>query len=121
MAVTPEQTDTIFLGSGADSYSWYWDATVRTDDTGWTFTFRDGAEDEEHPEQGKAYTLTHKDVMRAARKIVAKGGQQTAKVSDECVRECRTLVFKDPEDCDFDADTADQVLQVAAFGAVVYG
>jgi hypothetical protein len=122
---TPEDTDVIFLGSGALTYAWYFSVAQEREPGGpegaWVLKFRDGAEDEAHPERGTEYRLTHADVMKAVRKITGKGGQAAAKVSDECARECRTLIFNGPEDVDFDADTADQVLQVAAFGEVVYG
>lgn len=122
---TPEDTDTIFLGSGALSYPWYYDVELDPEPGGkegeWVLQFRDGVEDPEHPERGTEHRLTHADVIKAIRKITGKGGQAAAKVGPECARQCRTLVFKGPEDVDFDADTADQVIQVAAFGKVIYG
>jgi hypothetical protein len=36
------------------------------------------------------------------------------------VRECRNLIF-DADEVDFDADSADQLLQVAVLGEIVFG
>jgi hypothetical protein len=113
-------TDTFdhMLGSGALQFSWWRGCKVTGAPNGepteaWSaeLTAEDGAR--EH-----TATINHAAVMRAARAIMAgKGGEY---VSDATKRECKALVF-DADDCDFDAATADEVLQVIVLGEVVFG
>lgn len=119
--ITGQETYLMFIGSGALTWEWYSEVGVTGKDTDeWTLSFRDGAEYADQPEKGKQYKITHADVMRAVRKIAdGKVGSLTPGNS-ATVRECRALIFKGVDETDFDAASADNVLQVAAFGEVVY-
>ncbi|MCM1967775.1 hypothetical protein [Streptomyces sp. G1] len=62
--------------------------------------------------------LGHVEVVRAIRRIASgKGGKH---VSPSAQKSCSDFLFR-REEADFDAGTADEVLQVAVFGDVVYG
>lgn len=125
--VTPAETLTHFFGAGAQAYSWYVTYNLTTvvadaedsrswdDATDWScvFTMEDPDAD-----GTKRYTVTHADVMRAIRAISGKA--RPKHTSDACVRACKDMIFQTDE-ADFDAATADEVLQVAMFGQVVYG
>lgn len=118
MAVTAQDTYDIFIGSGALAYSWYQDiAEGSTEADPWSVTF---TEDGDNGPEGE-HTISHKTVMRAVRRIASKDGAEIRALAPAVRKECQALVFKGPDDVDFDADMADQVLQVAAFGEVVYG
>jgi hypothetical protein len=62
-------------------------------------------------------TLDHEKVLAAVRRIAEFGVKH---VSDKCIEQCRRLLSADWDDTDFDADLADQVLQVAALGECPY-
>lgn len=120
--ITPQETFSMFIGSGALSYPWY--EEIAFNNTGddidppddWSVTFelpREFAENE-----GKRYTLNHKLIMRAVHKIVS--GQQKGINPNGVVRQQCRIMLRDFEDCDFDAGTADCVLQAVAFDDVVY-
>lgn len=120
--ITPQETFSMFIGSGALSYPWY--EEIAFNNTGddidppddWSVTFelpREFAENE-----GKRYTLNHKLIMRAVHKIVS--GQQKGINPNGVVRQQCRIMLRDFEDCDFDAGTADCVLQAVAFNDVVY-
>lgn len=115
------------LGSGATDYEWYQELRYTPDNVGesdnrvdyrnWTFTFTEYGD---NGSTGKTYTIGHKDVMQAMRKMVSKDRPEY--VSDAAVRECKCFLdYASRDDTDFDAATADEVLQVAAFGKVIYG
>lgn len=119
--ITSQDTGDVFIGSGALSYSW-WELVEmqgishpdNADDWHVTVTVLD----DDTP--GKRYTFNHAEIMKAVRKIAA--GRVPGLPSDGItVRECRTFIFDGPEESDFDAESADNVLQVVAFGEVVYG
>lgn len=121
--VTPQDTFGIFIGSGALSYPWFADVEITgfhgdeaSDD--WSVTFC--LPPEEQDEKGKRYTLDHKSIMRKVHKIVR--GTQRGFGSGETPtrRECRLLITNIDE-CDFDANAADCVLQAVAFDDIVYG
>lgn len=120
--ITPQDTYSIFIGSGALTYPWYEMIAFNNmsedidplDD--WSVTFALPREFEEN--EGVRYELNHAGIMKAVHQIVrgkAKGVHPNGLVR----KECRTLL-KDVEDCDFDADLADCVLQVVAFNEVIY-
>lgn len=120
--ITPQDTFSIFIGSGALSYPWY--DEISFNNTGddidppdnWSVTFELPREFAES--KGKRYTLNHKLIMQTVHKIV--WGQQKGINPNGVVRkECR-IMLRDVEDCDFDAGTADCVLQAVAFNDVVY-
>jgi hypothetical protein len=119
---TPNDTNSTFIGSGALSWDWYQEidctggANTLEPSDDWAVTFALPSEDEDTP--GKRYTLDHRSIMRAVNMIVrtdVKGVNPHGAVR----RECRAFL-SDPDECDFDAATADCVMQVAAFGEVVY-
>lgn len=123
----PTEQDTFMhiIGSGALSHSWYTEvesADVFTDAAsdkpedfvGWWVRWVD-------QEDNKQYTVDHGSVMGAMRRMMkAKDNGRPEWVSDTASAECRHFLF-DRDECDFDAETADEVIQVAAFGHVVYG
>ena len=65
------------------------------------------------------HTFTHADIVRACQAIL--GGIPGHDFRAEVQANCTELLYGDPDDVDFDADGADAVLQVAAFGEVRYG
>lgn len=111
---TTHNTYDIFIGSGAVAYPWYGSAEFpEGSEADWSLSFTD-PDDHEH-------TVTRRDIMRAARRIASQEGADIPFLSLRVHRECQALIFKGADDVDFDADMADQVIQVAAFGKVVYG
>lgn len=130
MTITsPTQFDTYqtFILSGALAYHWYIaitddTATVpvqswRTEYIGWTVSFEQS--DYDGAGAPPRYTVNHHRLMRAVR-ACAKNSNRPAGVNEACAQQARNFLFKRDE-ADFDSDTADQVIQVAAFGEVVYG
>lgn len=117
-STTPTQFDTYLhiLGSGALMYPWYieitnnvtasWDDEAGHD--GWEVTFM---------EDGRK-VINHRAIMRAIRQCAGK--KRPRHVSDACAREARNFLL-DRDATDFDSVTADEVIQVAVFGQVVYG
>ncbi|MGJ3559657.1 hypothetical protein ACR6C2_16935 [Streptomyces sp. INA 01156] len=61
--------------------------------------------------------VTHSMILSAMRKL-AKGDVKYSSLS--VVDACRDFL-NDPEDADFDAGTADEVMQMVTLGEVVYG
>jgi len=120
--ITPQDTYSIFVGSGALSYPWY--EMIAFNNMGedidplddWSVTFELPSEFAEN--EGKRYTLSHALIMRTVHKIV-RGAQKGISLNGEVRKECRAML-RDVEDCDFDAGTADCVLQAAAFDDVIY-
>jgi hypothetical protein len=118
----PQDTFDHTIGAGALQWSWWLDAkTTGIDgdgqaDDGWTvaLTVDDG------PESAPTTTvvLGHSEIMSAARKIMA--GNAGRFVSDATRVACRDLIFA-ADEADFDANTADELLQVAVLGEVVFG
>lgn len=119
--ITPQDTFSIFIGSGALSYPWY--EMIAFNNTGddidppdnWSVTFELPREFEEN--EGQRYTLDHASIMRTVHKIVR--GYQQGVGNGETRKQCRAML-NDVEDCDFDANSADCVLQAVAFNDVVY-
>lgn len=115
--VTAEFTDDAFLGSGALDYSWYQQIIIDEEtDTNWTLTFSDLDSEPVKGEQAR-YTVTHKTVLEAVAMIATE--QKDA--SEDCRDNCQLMIDGLLVEVDFDSDTADQVLQVAAFGEIIYG
>jgi hypothetical protein len=131
VAVTPAtQQDTWdhIFGAGAASYDWW--ASIRAEGEGWDFTYPapDGwgavvEVDDPEAKGTRKIIVNHKLLMGAIRAIAfrkivtAHSAQQP---TAQCVTECRNFLF-DRDATDFDAATADEVLQVATLGAVHYG
>lgn len=123
---TATQQDTFdhIFGSGATAHSWWeeevWSFNPTTDaPDGWSVTLF--TEDRDTGEEQK-YTVTHATIMRAVRKMISGNTEwpRAGEPSQSAVREARNLIFK-ADDADLDADVADQVLQVAVFGHIIYG
>jgi hypothetical protein len=118
---TPQDTQIVIFGSGLEFYSWWrgmsasWDlrAPEAPDDWCWTVKVSE-------PNGGGVRTalVTHSVLMGAMRTIAQGGGRRF--VTEECRSQCRAFL-DDPEESDFDAALADEVLQVATLGEVVYG
>lgn len=118
--VTYQDTDDHFLGSGAlDFCPWYNNisTTEATDTESWTLKFTDPEDEPADNESAKERTVTHTDIMRAVR-LIASGKMD---VRDEYRKECLKFQFGRLDEVDFDAVSADVVIQVAAFGKVIYG
>jgi hypothetical protein len=124
--ITPDDTATIFIDSGAlEEYPWYveleshgvGDAGTNTDDD-WTVTFT--PYDPISDEKSERVTLNHAKIMTAVRTI-ARGDAKGLNPNGPVRKECQTLLFKGPDQTDFDAPMADCVLQFATYGDVIYG
>lgn len=124
--ITPTDTHDTFMGSGALSYPW-WRITETTgkafeldpaDD--WAVTVREY--DPDHDKEGdKLTTFDHKTLNKAVNTLARTGKDKKPEgMNPDVLSECRTFIA-DPNDADFDADAADQVMQYAAFGKVIYG
>lgn len=64
------------------------------------------------------HVITHDDVVRSVQKIA--GSEANGVVDDAVRRQCQELVARGSEAGVFCADAADQVIQFAAFGKVIY-
>lgn len=120
---TPQETEISIIGSQCLTYSWWQhEATVmnyRVDGDwnapdNWTATLACG-EDGDEP---TVKTIGHAEIVEAAHAI-AYGHMGIRHVSRECVQACKDLLQL-PGEADFDADTADQVLQYAMLGEIRY-
>lgn len=121
----PTHMDTYLhiIGSCAMQYGWYRDiAESNTPDddplfdhpdmwVGWSVSWTDD-------DSGDSHTVDHAAIMSAMRKIMATDRPEF--LTGTAVQACRDFM-RDRDDADFDADTADQVIQVCAFGKVIYG
>ncbi len=120
--VSAEDLSTIFLGSGALTYPWYTRVDIGdTQDGGWELTFAEY--DIAQAVEGVVgeHTVSDLDIMRTVRMIASKEGESIPFLGKHTRKECQALVSKGADDVDFDSDMADQVIQVSAFGKVVYG
>lgn len=130
MAAKPADTALSIFGACAQDYDWY--AAVKSDfehgddfdapdDWSYTVTMYNDAD---APSMSDVTTvrINHTVIMRTARKIVNRGYDTLpdyARPSNACREACKALIF-DVDSADFDADTADQVLQLAVLGEVRY-
>ncbi len=109
-----QDTFDIVIGSGSLSYEWWHRAEVWNEDTDiWAvrLTADSGNEGE------STVVINHALVMKTARAII----ESTPKyASSALLRECRNLVFNSDE-VDFDACSADELLQVMVLGEIVFG
>lgn len=123
--ITPEDTCSHFIGSGALQWSWWEvkkshgiDQLNSPDDWFVDLVELEDAVDEQY---GVEVRIDHKVIMRAVNKLTRTGKDNRPEfMNADVLRECSKFI-KDPDDADFDADAADQVLQYIAFGKVVYG
>lgn len=119
--ITSDDTASIFIGSGALNYGWYnviefsgIDYVDKSEDDWRVVVTVPDYDDEKH-------TIDHAILMRAVRRIARKEGRDIPHLSPDVRYECLSLVFGRADDVDFDADFADQVIQVALFGKIVFG
>jgi hypothetical protein len=127
-------TDTAdaIMGAGAQTYEWYrgeehshiWDADANPyPDWHTTLIMEDPSSDGD-----VRVDLNHQVVMKQARYVLAnKGkkieyrpGKQMRAWSEALERECTALVFH-VDDADFDANTADELIQLCAYSEVPFG
>lgn len=128
--ITGADTWTHFIGSGALSYPWYDVVSHYAPEADvWRLSFTDGCDAMVQPD--RVYALYHERVMRTVRSLAraypdhwdcaaVDSSDLPFGASLEVMRQC-ALFLADPEYAGFDADTADQVMQVCAFGKVIYG
>jgi hypothetical protein len=119
------ETESMIFGAGAQTYDW-WHRFIKPhawEDSeafpfqapdGWAWDVTGENPDDEHTEI--TVRVTHATLMNTFAKIRDGHG----KVGQKCRAECHQMAA-DYDAVDFDADTADQVLQVAVFGQVYYG
>ncbi|GAA4852592.1 hypothetical protein [Saccharopolyspora rosea] len=115
----PSELDDIFLGSGALSYPWYGKVDISdTPDSGWVLTFEDSGAEEE---PGGEYRITHQKLWATIATLAGTEGKAVLGEDSRTLKECQRLCFNGADDVDFDSDMADRVIQIAAFGEVLYG
>lgn len=109
--ITAEFTSDAFLDSGALSCPWYNDVDIIENDAEWSLSFTD---------DNAVWLVTHWTVLSAVRDIATMGKGHP---SMECMQNCLYMYAAgDALDLvDFDAATADEILQMAAFGEIIYG
>jgi hypothetical protein len=111
-------THDAFIGSGALDYPWYEevDFTEPSEgDTRWTLTFTSTGTGKYNPDH--VYNVTHTDIMKAVALIATSEDwpdKSPTKVN------CKHLQWRRLDAVDFDSESADNVIQVAAFGEVVF-
>lgn len=120
--ISAQNTYDHIIGSGALSYGWYLPVEIPDDpeSTGadtWMLRFKELDDD---GETGREFTVTHEDIVRAIRKLAGKDGADVRYLTSVCRQECRHLLF-DRDAADFDSATADEVIQFAVFGQIIYG
>jgi len=116
---SPQDTYDHMFGSGATSYSW-WQGPTRTtgvDETSkasddWSVEVTCEGEDREDITK----MVNHAAVLKAARKFVQDPPRGSTNMA---IQDARDLVF-DADACDFDAGTADELLQFIVLGEVVF-
>lgn len=132
---TARDTADLIIGSGADQYDWYqgsesahvWDESGNAFDD-WHVTYLMIDADDPNTEPVRRVDFDHRVVMKWARYVLANPvkmlrtttGTEYPAWSDALERECRHLVFN-VQECDFDASSADELIQLAAYGEVVFG
>ncbi|MFF8629700.1 hypothetical protein [Streptomyces werraensis] len=117
--ITQQDTYDHIFGSSFDIYNWWGQIRPEWDQRepaphGWSVVVPF-----EHGDTGewRKALVTHSMILSAMRRL-AKGDVKYA--SDSVAEACRDFLA-DPEDADFDAATADEVMQIVTLGEVVYG
>lgn len=127
---TPQDTFDHVFGSGALQWEW-WLKTVEHNvsrgdvSADWSV---DVTADDGNDSQ-VTVKVDHKRVMKTARYVLAHKGQTAPRLtpgtpyrawSESLERECSNLIFR-ADEADFDAPCADELLQLAMLGEVVFG
>ena len=110
---TAADTHALLLGSGALRYRWYSNVLIAEEHGAWTLDFID------EQQNSQQYRVTHAEVVRQMQRINTLP-RSTTGVGAETQRNVRALILHGPDAAQFDDDCADQVLQLAAFGEVLY-
>jgi hypothetical protein len=121
---TPQDTYDQIIGSGAFTYPWYItfhqtgiDIDGEVIITGWSVDIE--VEDPDNDDKTIVFTVSHQSIVDAL-DVIAYSKTPPDEVSDSLIIEAHALLY-DPDNADFDAALADEVLQVMAFGGVVFG
>lgn len=134
---TQQQTEEVIFGAGADVYEW-WRAPLRFEAFQMQFDYKEGRQapdgwaylvfvDNPDGDGAVVTRVTHYQVMKALRAVADPKWLPSADLRgrtspSEETRESVRAFLKDPEgSTDIDANAADEVLQVATLGGVVYG
>lgn len=107
------------FGSGFDMYDWWGQIRPEWDQRedaphGWSVLVP-------HQDGNNAWRrtlVTHSVLLSAMRRIA--DGRVNRYVTDSAKQACRDFL-RDPEDADFDANTADEVMQVACLNEIIFG
>lgn len=122
---TPQDTQDQTLGAGALTFSWWTGATTTGADTpGWTATLTC----EDGNDGTKTVTVDHALILKTARYVLANAGKtrrtpqgsEYPAWSSSLERQCRNLLTE-RDDADLDASIADELLQLAVLGEVIFG
>lgn len=125
--VTQQDTYSHIFGASPLTYSWWegmkrsWkpnDMDVVPD--GWAVAVIGEDPDSNDPHRGVTALVNHWALIGAMNAIAHPTEPWGVDAGLAAARECRSFLF-DPELADFDADTADSVLQVTVFGDVIFG
>ena len=131
--ITEQDTYDCFIGSGALPYPWYaevdgdWGNWKHTGENHWKITFVDGIKPVEDGETPERLILNHQKILTVVRDLAIKhingyvppSGLEHFHPHEETRRQC-LLFLGDPDHASFDAGLADEVMQIAAFGKVIY-
>lgn len=129
-------TDTAdcIMGAGATMFDWYkgsershiWDGNSNPYPNWHVTLLMVDPEEDESSGATVRVTLDHSVVMKWARYVLANKGKmiKTARSeypawSQALEQQCSNLVFSS-DDCDFDAASADELIQLAAYSEVVF-
>jgi len=120
---TPRDTCMQIVGSGAFDYSWYQTISYNEaasqkegDYVGWEASL--GMEDP-LTDETLHRPLNHETVMKALRALASK--DNPPKYATSAARVNARRMFTDPDDADFDAASADEVVQIAVYGEIFFG
>jgi hypothetical protein len=127
MMATPADTYDIAMGCGALAWEW-WRLEHKVTGDNWSVEVTCGEGDSDDVNE----VIGHADIMKASRYVVRNAGKtitHTAKSgrtfttrqwSTDLETACRELLFR-ADASDFDMHTADELLQLAVLGEVVFG
>jgi hypothetical protein len=120
--LSAQNIEDTFFGSGFDMYSWWESVSLksRVIQDGEAITWEWEVTGENPNEDGSITKVITPDVMLDVIGRIHMSGNAMPYVSPYTIAECGNFLYGF-EPVDFDADTADQVMQVAVFGAVHYG